>query len=256
MIVVRNLDTSAFSLCGVSKWIILLFALAGSGCAGSIERSPTWLYHWHGHTSNLSGCMDDRARDLDPFFGAWVKVLRRNSGHFIIIIHTSQPPTTVLLAINAANASASGTWNVNSHAGTLRAWLVRMPQSVFDYEMKGTWAGTGKGSPFENPNEVGMIALADGTKEKEEDGLLFPMSGSLQLTADAEKLLSVKANLVTATPVPVYKQYFEFVVRSYRDQHDPAVEHVKECMKRSSLGPATIDGEMRGEWVPGRAPML
>lgn len=235
---------------------VALLSSALSGCVGASAHDRVWAYAWHGRTSNLSGCSDDGRKGWDSFLGAWLRVLRRNEHEILLLVHTSQPPTTVVVDLKVRNGTASGKWRAATGDRTLRAWLLRMPQSVFDESLRYSSAK----NPLEMPDVNRILNLVDGPA-RGDDELTLALMGNVVLEADRDRVTVVRMDLATPHPIPVYREYFRWLVDLWRGSGSAFersnIEHAQDCLQKAPEAPASIVGTMKGRWdQTNRPPML
>src|SRR4051794_19876287 len=198
---------------GVRAMVATLSCLAG---CSSYHTSPSqdrdWVYFWKGRARNLTGCPALEPKDKRRvFLIPTCEVLRRDSRQLVIAFQDEVPPTALVLCFDVPpSMGPKGEWKATTAGGSLRAWLVRKPTSMFEQ----VWSGKIDYNPFNLVDRPRLSALAESPSGAESpDPLAFPMVGKAIVRTDADRVRWVQVDLQTAGPMPVYRDYAKNIIR-------------------------------------------
>lgn len=244
--------------------ILFLIGAASGGCQSSASGpsgSAYWDYSWDGEVTNLTGCPEGE-RFLHGIFITPVWDLLRRDDHVVVIAFQVDGPSTALIfeVKSPEGKSAAGALDTqaSTRQGTLRAWLVRMPAEMFEKSSRNEY----KYNVFNVIDRQRLLAIVDGNASGGDApgrGLVYPMTGWTRLSADPQHVRSVRVELETADPLPVYTAYAEMTValldesRGYarpKSVDDREIRAWRQCLGHpSAKAPAVVKGAFTGAMV-------
>jgi len=224
----------------------LLPAITLTGCLCS-SKPKVWDYHWSGSASNINGC--EGQGDpwwADAYFSSLLRIHERTDDRIVVSVDDINRETTLLLAFHVHGGAAPGSWTCATNDASVRAWIVRIPQSVFNKELDTFQNGLGY------RDEASLRALVDGKPVNDFVSTVFPMFGTAALEADSERVLRLTMDLNTVEAIPVYKAYYEYCERLESRAPGPntpkRIAELDACSRHATLSRARVHGTMYGYW--------